>query len=54
VKDLRVIKGFIEFVVFLEFIGLMKRKGVEGSIPAALSNTINPKNTMNKATKFAA
>jgi hypothetical protein len=44
--------GFIEFVEFLGFIGLMKRKRVEGSLPAAISNTINPKSTMNKATKF--
>jgi hypothetical protein len=44
--------GFIAFVVFLGFIGLMKRKHVEGSIPTALNNTINPKNTMNKTTKF--
>jgi hypothetical protein len=32
---------------FVGFIGLMKRKRVEGSIPMALSNTINPKNPMN-------
>ena len=44
--------GFIEFVEFLGFIGLMKRKRFEDSIPSALSNTINPKNTMNKATMF--
>jgi len=30
----------------------MKRKGVEGSILVALSNTINPKNTMNKSTRL--
>jgi len=43
--------GFIELVEFLGFIELMKRKRVEDSIPTAISNTINPKNTMNKATK---
>jgi hypothetical protein len=43
---------FIELIEFLGFIGLMKRKRVEGSIPTAISNTINPKNTMNKATNF--
>ena len=44
--------GFIEFVAFLGFIGLMKRKRVEGFMPTTLNNTRNPKNTMNKATKF--
>ena len=43
---------FIAFVAFLGSIGLMKHKRVEGSIPMALNNTINPKNTMNNATKF--
>jgi hypothetical protein len=37
---------------FLGSIGLMERKSVKGSIPTILSNTMNPKNTMNKATKF--
>ena len=44
--------GFIEFIVFLGFIGFMQRKRVEGSMPRALNNTMNPKNTKNKATKF--
>ena len=44
--------GFNKFIMFLGFIGLMTRKRVEGSIPTTLNNTINPKNTMNKATKF--
>lgn len=45
--------GFIEFIEFVAFIGLKKRKRVEGAIPTALSNTINPKNAMNKETKIA-
>jgi hypothetical protein len=44
--------GFIEFGAFLGFIGLKKRIRVEGSIPAAISNTTNPNNAMNKTTKF--
>jgi len=44
--------GFIELVEFLGFIGLRKRKRVEGSIPTAISNTINSMNPMNKATKI--
>jgi hypothetical protein len=44
--------GFIEFVEFLGFFGLMKQKCAEGATPTACSNTINPKNTMNKATLF--
>ena len=48
----RIREGFegnrvIAFVEFLVFIGLMKWKQVEGAIPTSLSNTINPKNTMN-------
>ena len=54
-KDGRGLKGigFIELVEFVAFIGLKKRKRVEGAIPTALSNTINPKNAMNKETKIA-
>jgi len=50
-KGLREI-GFIEFLEFIEFIGSMYRNLVEGFIPKAISNTRNPKNTMNKATNF--
>ena len=45
--------GFIAFVAFFGFIGLMKWIRVEGFIPTALGNTINPKNAMNKATQFS-
>jgi hypothetical protein len=41
--------GFIELVEFVEFIGLMKRKRVEGPMPKAFSNRINPENAMNKS-----
>jgi len=53
-KDGRGLKGieFIELVEFVAFTGLMKRKRVEDAIPTDLSNTINPKNAMNKATKI--
>jgi len=44
-------QGF-EGIVFIVLIGLMKLERAEGSIPTALSNTINPKNTTNKATIF--
>ena len=43
---------FFEFVAFLGFIELMERKRVEGSIPMAMSNTINTTNPMNRITQY--
>jgi hypothetical protein len=42
----------IEFIEFVEFLGLMKRKRVEGSIPMTISNTINSKNTATMLIRF--